>query len=782
MTAVLERKKLAYEFPWDGRPLRWSERDPLSFDTETTVVEYLNRDCPDLALATASDGTRTVVLRPDQVAAFLVAHKDAHFVFFNASFDVWVLDKYLDERMSLFDASGLQSLRQQAKNALWSALDDGRIRDALYQDMLVRIAKGEGEAAGWSSDSMARRNLGQVARAYCPDADVNKKDPYRLRYGELIGLREEEWDTIDPGFLEYAAGDAYWTWKTYQAMLPVAESLAKLADAEAYPDRRERYGLLTETVQVWASVALLQISRNGMRLDLAKAKAYEESLRTEFQECLAWLDANHPDLFKKYTPAYVKRKSLPTPFMMTKTTLTPKMDTKVLRSVLGSVAVAIGIPVPKSSGKLGLDSISTKPWSDYADAHDFLRRWSSLDKIKKMLGFLEVFRAGKDRYHVKYNVLLRTGRVSAEKPDRKKSGLAIQQAPRKPEFRSLFIPSDGHLMLVADYAAIELRTLAAVLLRRYGKSVLADVIRSGKDPHCYGLAVFRNETYEHVYEQYREEKKRSRQGGPGPFPYTDYRQKIKAISFGVPGGLGAKGLVAYAKATYGVALTLDEAVTLRDRLVTEIYPELNPTSGYLASTASADLCRNLNIADRARAYKVLRSAGDNVGLTLRCMEKVLKDQAVRAVDGKPYEEKFVDRLWSTLEGLTDLSRGLDDETRDLIQRRAAGMDLYRRVFGGLAVTLTGRIRGRCEYTQQKNGPFQSLAADGAKVAMYRLVREGYRVVGFLHDELLVELPRDTAQEQAGRVVALIEESMAEVLSYELPVETEWLLSESWSKG
>jgi hypothetical protein len=55
---------------------------------------------------------------------------------------------------------------------------------------------------------------------------------------------------------------------------------------------------------------------------------------------------------------------------------------------------------------------------------------------------------------------------------------------------------------------------------------------------------------------------------------------------------------------------------------------------------------------------------------------------------------------------------------------------------------------------------QGLAADGAKLAMYRLGREGYRVVNFIHDEFLIELPDDADHfAQACRIERILVEEM-----------------------
>jgi len=57
---------------------------------------------------------------------------------------------------------------------------------------------------------------------------------------------------------------------------------------------------------------------------------------------------------------------------------------------------------------------------------------------------------------------------------------------------------------------------------------------------------------------------------------------------------------------------------------------------------------------------------------------------------------------------------------------------------GSVYTLTGRKRNNTTYCAEKNTPFQGLAADGAKLALYELDKRGFRIAGFVHDEIIVE--------------------------------------------
>ena len=78
--------------------------------------------------------------------------------------------------------------------------------------------------------------------------------------------------------------------------------------------------------------------------------------------------------------------------------------------------------------------------------------------------------------------------------------------------------------------------------------------------------------------------------------------------------------------------------------------------------------------------------------------------------------------------------------------------------------LAGRLRGRVSFTASRNTPFQALAGDGAKLALWSLLRSGYRIVAFIHDEVVIELPMgaDHAAE-AERINRIMCEEMQRVI-------------------
>jgi DNA polymerase I-like protein with 3'-5' exonuclease and polymerase domains len=95
--------------------------------------------------------------------------------------------------------------------------------------------------------------------------------------------------------------------------------------------------------------------------------------------------------------------------------------------------------------------------------------------------------------------------------------------------------------------------------------------------------------------------------------------------------------------------------------------------------------------------------------------------------------------------------------------------------------LTGRVRGRVGFTQARNTPFQGLAADGAKLALWELIRTGYRVVAFIHDEVVIELPEDADHTAEARTIETILNREMEKVTGAVPVASEFALARRWSK-
>jgi len=144
------------------------------------------------------------------------------------------------------------------------------------------------------------------------------------------------------------------------------------------------------------------------------------------------------------------------------------------------------------------------------------------------------------------NVLVRSGRTSWTNPN-------LQNPPRKGRFRECFAAPEGKVMASIDYSTLELAVLSQVNLAFFGQSQMAELINAGTDLHAWFGAQLMGTSYEDF-------KAKLAEGDPRA---KSLRQLAKIPNFGLPGGLGPKGLVRYAL-NYGVFLELDMPTTSPD--------------------------------------------------------------------------------------------------------------------------------------------------------------------------------------------------------------------------
>lgn len=134
-----------------------------------------------------------------------------------------------------------------------------------------------------------------------------------------------------------------------------------------------------------------------------------------------------------------------------------------------------------------------------------------------------------------------TGRYSSSSPN-------LQNIPRDKAYRACFVPDRGKFV-IADFSQIEVRYIAAFS----GDEALQDALATGD-----------------VYEA----TARKILGIPDDEPVErDKRQLAKAVVLGLQYGMGAPKFQKYARDTFGVSISLDQAVEFKDKFF-EAYPTL----------------------------------------------------------------------------------------------------------------------------------------------------------------------------------------------------------------
>lgn len=134
-----------------------------------------------------------------------------------------------------------------------------------------------------------------------------------------------------------------------------------------------------------------------------------------------------------------------------------------------------------------------------------------------------------------------TGRMGCSEPNLlavPKRGLSV---------RDCIVPRAGYKLIVTDYAAIELRVLAHITQC----PVMVKAFRDGQDLHRLTAS--------------------SMAGIPESEVTPVQRQQAKAVNFGFAFGMGAARFMNYAKQSYGMELTVDEAYAYKNAYLTT-YP------------------------------------------------------------------------------------------------------------------------------------------------------------------------------------------------------------------
>ena len=340
------------------------------------------------------------------------------------------------------------------------------------------------------------------------------KDTWRLRYGEFLHTPLAEWPE---GARQYPLEDAR---ATLDVFLKQEEHVQYIPDQ--YRQARAAWAL--HLTSVW-----------GLR-------TYGPGVDKLEQETLGALAAIEDGL---KTAGLVRADG--------------SRDTKAARAVMVQVCEQLGKPVRMTDpsaknpqGQVSLDSDACE-----ASEYDLLEDYAELTSLKNVLSKdIPVLRAGTlYPVHTSFG-LAASGRSTSSKPN-------VQNPRRLPGIRECFIPREGKVFAQADFAGLELHTLAQTCVTLFGQSHLAEVLNAEIDPHTAFAADILCIEYEEAV----------RRKAAGDEELDNARQTAKVANFGFPGGLGAESLCIFARKQYGVLLTEDRARELKTQWL-DRWPEM----------------------------------------------------------------------------------------------------------------------------------------------------------------------------------------------------------------
>jgi hypothetical protein len=163
--------------------------------------------------------------------------------------------------------------------------------------------------------------------------------------------------------------------------------------------------------------------------------------------------------------------------------------------------------------------------------------------------------------------------------------------------------------------------------------------------------------------------------------------------------------------------------------------------------------------------------------------KVLREEAPVTGEGRPYRQDELDFFWDKAQALAPK---LKAEFHTKLANRRPDKELWHAVLnwaGRRSVFIvTGRLRANTTFCSSRNTIFQGAAADGAILALWKVWRAGYKIVDFIHDQIVVETAAD---DHVLDRVAHIEDLMKQGMLLVIPgmvVKVETVVTQSLHKG
>ncbi len=680
---------------------------------------------PPYVLGAACDGRRGYFLDRGHTPAFLAAHDDLPIAMHDAAFVLAVLN--------VLDPGG----------GVYDLVDRDHVRDPLILHRLLCLAE-----EGHTADDEGRSTLAYCAGLYLgagatADPLDSRGDPVRTSYGRWLNRDPRE---IEPAHLELLARDAAVTRRLHRRLRERLEAALGGASrawghvSDEWLGRQiRRWGPSTSHIQLRAAIVLREITANGLRVDVGRSESAVAGVRAAASELRAELVAHG------YLPGQEGSRAA-----------VGRILTRIERGREGPALAR------NSDGRI---STSADALAGLAAVDPFARTlldYQTLESLES--SFLS--KMGRSVLHPSFDVLKTTGRTSSS------GEIGAHNLPRDERVRRCFVARPGHVLAVLDFAAIEMATLAQACLTQFGlPSGLADALNAGRDPHRMVAALATGKAEAEVT--------------------GDDRRRAKPINFGKPGAMGDATLKEYARSSYGVDLS-DAQVKALSGAWFDLFPEMDE---FLRgeSDAGLDAARFFRLTPRSfyehtgsRSFLDHPEAGPE-GRPSRILGwmflKALRDEAPATGGGRPYDACELGYFWARLARRADaLPAGL----RAAALSRRPSPALRRGVMGLLGrapvFTATGRLRAGATFAARHNNVFQGLAADGAKLALWLVWRAGYRIVNFVHDELVVELPEGpAAPAEARRVAALMVEGMRMVVP-DVRVAVEYALATSWANA
>ncbi len=706
------------------RPENGRVFERFSFDVATTDLDAGRPDGgPAPIVGAACDGARGVFVSREDLKAFFEVHPGAEIIMHHAAFGLKVLAPLLQPGLDLYglvEASRvwdtmilhrLLSLATAGHTARAESSLADCVRTFLGLTLETRKADTGGQQSRTNSDCLLGKPSAEIAASYLMQLGCNVLATWQL-YSEL---RRRIDDVLQ---------NAHGVWGY------VHDAPDRMGGAPGSKWLRyvlERFGPLTHHIQLRASILMDVLSSNGIGIDQARREEKEAQVRATLEECKGRLGARGYRVGAEGSDQELQ-----------------EILTRFHRDHPDS-------PLKRTeSGERW--STAEEDLAELAEHDSLFGDYARYRHAEKLLSTY-LSKMGLARIHPRFEFLLETGRTSC-------SDFTLQNLPGEKDLleadkgavtvRGCCVPGDGCIFIDSDYGQLELVLLAYAWAQQFGFTPhLAPIINADNDVHRLISATVQ---------------------GKDPKDVTkNERNSAKPVSFGRPGGMGVRGLRKVAKASYGIELT-EEEVQERIQAYHRLCPELNEflrdevDSGFVLARrldlTPAQYYRAIGVDHDPLDAKNTAPAGWLGGMLLKVLRD--KEPTTNQGSGRPYSPGEIAFFWAKAQ---HLPLSLPPRLQDKLHKRQPDVELWQEVrdWAGRrpVVTVTGRLRANATFCSSRNTIFQGAAADGAILALWLVWRAGYKIVNFVHDQLVVESPADDAvQERAADIKRLMKQGMA----------------------
>lgn len=490
----------------------------------------------------------------------------------------------------------------------------------------------------------------------------------------------------------------------YEIYSRLAAKAGQIAEAHGIrEDLVRQHGPLGLGPHVQGTIAFREIERHGLGVDVNRLADLRQELETDVVKCQAELQ-HDPD---------VKRH-----FRIRDANLVPKDGRRgkphiQIQEWLDRIAQDFigphGVPIARPAAAAGGASTGADDWWLLESCDKRTAAWHRMRTHRRNQELLDNLQPGSQPLSIKYWL---TPRIESQPTQRRLAMLAD---------RRLFRPTEGHVFVLGQFCELELRALAAACVARGDGEHLANIFRSDADIYTASQLQL---------------KKCNKWLSLATAEDQIIILKIAFIAVALRLGrhLGRK----IAEVRHGISVTDTEMHDLCNELI-RIYPELNK---YSADITVSALASNLQLTKS----KVLSWLDDDTS----------PSDLFRAVSG--FQPRPTDG--NVLRNIKFANKNPDLDA--LVGVMCGSGALATALLAEPHVTPVGRTYGNQVYSDSC-APHLDLADDVVKSTLFELIAAGERIVGYINQTFLVEVPASSSQNCLDKIVSTAEAASGRIM-------------------